>query len=206
MQSTRQLILNYLKEHGQATVDELAKTLKLTTVTVRHHLDILRGEELVAEPVVQRRGGRGRPNYLFGLTTKSAEHFPKNYQSLATHLVSELKTTDRRMVNVIFEGVARRLAAEAPPVRPHEGLATRLNRAVAFLNERGYVAQWDKSSEGYRLHTSNCPYAMLSGEHTELCLMDATLMSQLIGAPVECAGRQVEGAAHCVYWVRDTSK
>lgn len=203
MQSTRQLILNYLKERGEATVDELAKVLKLTTVTVRHHLDILRSEELVAEPIVQRRGSRGRPQYLFALTAKSAEYFPTNYQSLAGHLLAELKVADQRVANVIFEGVAQRLAAEAPSLRPHESVPARLNRAVTFLNERGYVAHWDKIDGGYRLHTNNCPYATLSGEHSELCRMDAALMSQLVGAPVECTGRQAEGAAHCLYLVRE---
>ena len=203
MQSTRQLILNYLKKHGPTTVDDLAQVLGLTTVTVRHHLDILRGEELVAEPIVQRRGSRGRPQYLFALTAKSAEYFPTNYQSLAAHLLAELKTADRRVANVIFDGVAERLAAEAPAPRPHESLTTRLNRAVAFLNERGYVAHWDKAEGGYLLHTSNCPYATLSGEHSELCAMDVTLMSRLLGAPVECTGRQADGAAHCAYRVRE---
>ena len=45
MQKTRRLILDYLKEHGQATVDELAEILGLNSVTVRHHLDILRRQQ-----------------------------------------------------------------------------------------------------------------------------------------------------------------
>ena len=50
MQSTRERILNILKERGQATVDDLSQELGLTAVTVRHHLDILRGEGLIASP------------------------------------------------------------------------------------------------------------------------------------------------------------
>jgi predicted ArsR family transcriptional regulator len=203
VQPTRQLILNHLKEHTQATVDGLANVLSLTTVTVRHHLDILRSEGLVAEPEVQRRAARGRPQYLFTLTAKAAAHFPKNYESLAGHLLAEIKAASPRTANVIFEGVAQRFVAEAPPMVRGEPLAARFNRAVAFLNERGYVAHWEKTRDGYVLETSNCPYATLSGEHGELCELDSTLMGRLLGASAECIGRQATGAARCAYRVRE---
>ncbi len=67
MHRTRTLILDYLKEHGEATVDDLAAVLDLTSVTVRHHLDILRTEELVAEPVIRHRNTPGRPQYSYAL-------------------------------------------------------------------------------------------------------------------------------------------
>jgi len=77
MQATRQQILDHLKVHGPTTVDQLAAVLGLSPVTVRHHLDILRSEELIGEPVVRRRNTRGRPQHLFALTDKAASHFPK---------------------------------------------------------------------------------------------------------------------------------
>ena len=203
VQQTRQLILNYLKEHGQATVDELAEMLELTTVTVRHHLDILRGEELVSEPEVKHRSSPGRPQYTFTLTAKASAHFPKQYDSLVANVLAELKATAPRTVNVIFEGVANRLAAEATPPAPGDSIPKRLNRAVAFLNERGYVAHWEKAHHGYTLHTHNCPYAGLPNEHPELCGMDSALVSWLLGLPVECSGRLAEGASSCAYVIRE---
>lgn len=203
MQQTRQLILNYLKEHGQATVDELAEMLELTTVTVRHHLDILRGEALVSEPEVKRRSSPGRPQYTFTLTAKASAHFPKHYAALAANMLAQLKVSAPRAVNVIFEGIANRFAAEATPPAPSDSMPKRLNRAIAFLNERGYVAHWEKSPRGYTVHTNNCPYAGLPDEHPELCGMDAALVSRLLGAPVECAGRLAEGAGSCAYLVQE---
>jgi predicted ArsR family transcriptional regulator len=203
VQQTRQLILNYLKQHGQATVDELAEMLKLTTVTVRHHLDILRSEGLVSEPEVKHRSSPGRPQYTFSLTVKASAHFPKQYASLAANVLAELKATAPRAVNVIFEGVANRLGAEAAPPAPGDSIPKRLNRAIAFLNERGYVAHWERASQGYLLHTNNCPYAGLPDEHPELCGMDSALVSRLLGLPVECTGRLAEGAGSCAYLVRE---
>lgn len=203
MQQTRQLILNYLKEHGPSTVDELAEMLELTTVTVRHHLDILRGEELVSAPEVKRRSSPGRPQYTFTLTAKASAHFPKQYEALVANVLAELKASAPRTVNVIFEGVANRLAAEATPPLPNESIPKRLNRAIAFLNERGYVAHWEKAHPGYILHTNNCPYAGLPDKHPELCGMDSALISRLVGLPVECAGRLAEGAGSCAYVIQE---
>src|SRR6476646_4285347 len=145
-QTTRQTILDYLKEHGQSTVDELAEVLGLNSVTVRHHLDILRGDELITDPVVRHRNKPGRPQYVYSLSGKASTHFPKNYCELAAILLEEVKSsTSPGGVNVIFEGVANRLSASAPKPVSDEPIAERLDRAVVFLNDHGYVAGWEKS-------------------------------------------------------------
>lgn len=199
-QKTRQSILDYLKEHGPATVDELVKVLGLNSVTVRHHLDILRGEELIAEPVVRHRNQPGRPQYVYGLSDKASTHFPKNYCELAAKLLEEVKSnTPPGAVNVIFEGVANRLSASAPKGSGDESVTDRLDRAVAFLNDHGYVASWEQADDGYLLHTCNCPYEALAKHNPELCAMDLTLTSNLLGGSVERVSRVLDGASTCSY-------
>jgi len=202
VQQTRKIILHYLKEHGQATVDELAEVLDLTAVTVRHHLDILRGEELVGEPVIRHRTSRGRPQYCYTLTEKASQFFPKNYDLLASKVLTEIKAGAPLAVNVIFEGVANRLAAEAPGLIPGEPFTDRLDRAAAFLSGRGYVARWESAPDGYLLHTCNCPYEALTPEHPELCGMDRALVGALLGTMPECLARVAEGDADCTFLIR----
>jgi predicted ArsR family transcriptional regulator len=201
MHKTRKRIIEYLKEHGEATIDELAGVLgRLTTVTVRHHLDILRGEGLVAEPVVRHRNTPGRPQYVYSLTAKASDEFPKNYCDLAAKLLEEVKAvTPPQGVNLIFEGVANRLSATAPKLVPGEPVAERLDRAVRFLNEQGYVAGWEATGDGYLLHTCNCPYEGLARQNPELCSMDLTLASNLLGGSVQRVSRVVDGASSCAY-------
>lgn len=202
MQTTRKAILDYLKQNGQATVDELAQILDLTPVTVRHHLDILRSEALVAEPVVRHRNSRGRPQHVFTLTERASEHFPKNYDQLTGALLEELKTHSPQLVNVIFEGVTARLSGEAPGTADVPW-RERLERAVQFLNLRGYVARWEQTDEGYLLHTSNCPYEALANTHPELCQMDLVLVGNLLGVIPQRVNRLAEGATSCAYRVRE---
>jgi predicted ArsR family transcriptional regulator len=202
MQQTRKLILDYLKEHGQATVDELAGVLDLTTVTVRHHLDILRGEGLVSDPLVRHRTTPGRPQFAYALTDKASQHFPKNYRDLAATLLEEVRAfAPPEGVNVIFEGVANRLSASAPRLVPGEPMTERLDRAVAFLNSQGYVASWEPAENGYLLHTCNCPYETLAEKNQELCQMDLSFVGNLVGGSIQRVSRVIEGASSCAYLV-----
>jgi predicted ArsR family transcriptional regulator len=204
MQHTRKLILGYLKEHGQATVDELAGVLNLTSVTVRHHLDILRGEGSVSEPLVRHRTTPGRPQFAYALTDKASQHVPKNYRDLAAKLLEEVKAyAPPQGVNVIFEGVANRLSASAPRLVPGEPMTERLDRAVAFLNSQGYVASWEPADSGFLLHTCNCPYESLAERNPELCQMDLSLVRNLVGGNVQRVSRVIEGASSCAYLVHE---
>ena len=78
MHPVRQKILNYLKRYGQATVTELADYLEMAPVSVRHHLDLLIGDNLVETSRVQRQAGAGRPKRLYALTEQADAFFPKS--------------------------------------------------------------------------------------------------------------------------------
>ncbi len=188
MQQTRQYILEVLHERGEATVDELVQALRvrinhdITAVTVRHHLDILRGEELVTAPTVRRRRTPGRPQYVYGLTEKALELFPNNYQNLAATLLNQIKVNlPAPQVNVILEKVADEMVINAS--LPNVPLDARLDHVVSFLNQQGYDARWEACPEGYVLHTRNCPYRRIAGNHEELCTLDFRLIAGLLGVP-----------------------
>ena len=44
---SRQRILEHMKRAGEASVAELSRALRLTPVTIRHHLEALQGERLL---------------------------------------------------------------------------------------------------------------------------------------------------------------
>ncbi len=61
MQDTRQQILEIMKRLGEVTVQDLSTELGLTSVTVRHHLEILRSEGYISDPEIVRSSRPGRP-------------------------------------------------------------------------------------------------------------------------------------------------
>jgi predicted ArsR family transcriptional regulator len=204
MQKTRQRILEYLKLHGEATVDELSKFLDhLTPVTVRHHLDVMRSEGLVEAPEIRRRITPGRPRYIYRLSANAQTLFPTNMDSLTGHILDELKDRlDDGQINVIFAGVADRMASALPPAPDDEPLKQRLSRVVALLSEQGYMASWEAHPEGYILHTRNCPYN-LADEHPEMCALDVRYISNLLGTVPRRLSHLLEGDHSCSYLVID---
>jgi predicted ArsR family transcriptional regulator len=203
MQATRQRILEILKEHSQATIEELAEALGLTSVTIRHHLDILRGDGLVEVPEVKRRTTPGRPQYVYTLTDAAGDFFPKNYSGFTNLMISEIRDRlEPTELDRILRGMAIRMAAEAPQPISGETFEQRLTRIVKFLNEKGYIAKWEKSdSEGYYLHAGNCPYHDVSHNHSEVCVMDMTLISSLLGVVPERVSWMSAGEDCCSYHI-----
>ena len=202
MQSKRQQILEILKEKKEATVGELAKALKITSVTVRHHLDILRAEELVNAPEIRHRSSVGRPEYIYTLSEKAAEHFPKNYAGLTGELVAELKEQlSHNQIERIFRQVAHRIAAPTLPELDHLALPDRLTVVVNFLNSKGYMADWEETDAGFVVRTKNCPYEAISSEHPELCVTDAELITVLVGGPTQRICHLQSGDESCAYLI-----
>jgi predicted ArsR family transcriptional regulator len=199
MQSTRQEILEILKEERQATVEDLADRLELTPMTIRHHLNVLQAQNLVVAAKVRRSQKVGRPRLVYTLTDAADNLFPHNYAQLARYLVSEVKeTVGKDGTRAIFRRVADRVAQQAPP--PHEGQSfeDRLSQVADFLETQGFVTRWERSDDRYVLTNINCPYRHVSKEHGELCIMDTELISQLLGVVPERRSTG-QGDAPCAF-------
>lgn len=204
MQPTRKHILEIMRECQVCTVEQLAEALSLTTVTVRHHLDILAKEGLVEMTELRRRDTPGRPQHTFKLSACALQRFPKNYQGLSLLMLDEIADTlapadlDRLLV-----GMANRMAAQAQLSGTDAAPEQRLNAAVKYLNECGYMAEWAREDDKFVLRTRNCPYHEVSRKHGELCNMDLHLITQLLGAQIqpERRERMAEGDRVCSYIV-----
>jgi predicted ArsR family transcriptional regulator len=207
VQFTRERILSILKEHGQATVDELSQELGLTTVTIRHHLDILRGEGLITAPLIRRRKTPGRPQYVYALAEKAGSLFPKRYEHLARLIINEMHShLSPEKVDQLMQRIGEHVASQAT-LPDGDDFEARLVAAVEFLNELGYMARWEPSSDGnYLLHITNCPYEQVSQHNREVCTMDMALLNHLLGVSPERTSWTAQGDLRCAYVVRPADK
>ena len=202
MQATRERILNILKEQGEATVKELSETLDLTTVTIRHHLDTLRRESLVAPPAVRHRKAPGRPQHVYSLTDEASEFFPKRYERLIDLMLVEMNALlSREQVQQMMECIGKRMVGRVT-VPDGAGFEERVAMAVDFMEERGYMAHWEKTKDGeYLVHVANCPYEAVARLHSEVCQIDLTLLKELLGPTLGEISRISGPARHCTYRV-----
>jgi predicted ArsR family transcriptional regulator len=203
MQKTRQAILDILRERGQATVEQLSQALDLTPVTIRHHIDILRDEDLIEAPKLQHRQSVGRPQHIYKLTPKGNHRYLDNYADFTNVTLLEMREqAGPEAIEALMQGVAKRMAIDLPARQPGESIADRLDRAVTFLNQKGYAACWESTLKGYVLHTANCPYSGLTQRQCcDPCVMDLALMTELLGVAPQRIDWLASGGEACSYLI-----
>jgi predicted ArsR family transcriptional regulator len=203
VQTVRRHIAEILKEDGSATVAQLAEMLGMAQVSVRHHLDILVGEDLVELVGVRRRSGAGRPSQVYALTPNAARLFPQRHEALANNMLAELKASlPSSELRAILQRVATKTAQQAPPAGPDQPIEERLDEVAAFLTDQGYNARWEMQDGCFELHACNCPFSGVSDQNPELCAMDQAMMQRLLPTAVRQQSRVMDGASRCTYVIR----
>ncbi len=199
MQSTRQEILEILKEEKQATVEDLAHRLELTPMTIRHHLNVLQAQNMVEASKVHRSQKVGRPRLVYTLTKVADDLFPHNYASLARHLLTEIKElAGSEGTQDVVHRIANRIAQEAPLPVEGQTFEERLEVVTAFLNEMGFLFRWEKTDGEYTLTNINCPYRQVVSEHAEVCAVDSVLLSRLLGVELKSVSSLRHGETACI--------
>jgi predicted ArsR family transcriptional regulator len=200
MQSTRQEILEILKEEMQATVEDLAERLELTPMTIRHHLNVLQAQNLVVASKVRRSKKVGRPRLVYTLTDAADELFPQSYGELARHLVSEVKETmGEEEAEAIFRRVADRVARGGPRFDESQSFEERLTQVVDFMEGQGFISRWEETDEGYVITNINCPYRIVTREHDEVCIMDTEILTKLLGVVPQRTSSMQQGEGSCSF-------
>ena len=191
MTTARQKVLTYLNKSRTASAREIARSLKMSAATVRHHLRVLAADGRLELSSVRGRDGRGRPEKIYSLPRAA---LGTNLAALSEALLAEAGSGIR------MESLAKQLAKV--DTFAGQPLAKRLNLTVERTNGMNYHARWEAGSEGPRVVFSHCPYAAIIEKHPELCKMDEALLKDLVGQPA----RQIlktgkEGSSVCVFVV-----
>ena len=189
MKTSRQQLLDFIKNHQLVVTGEISRALKMTEANVRHHLTILQNQGLVEVVGSRRTQGKGRPAQLFSISRQSMGH---NLDKLAGALLSELNQSSKINTGDILQNVACRLvdkqiyggAGKRFKSTLGDHFVKRLHYTIEYLNKLNYRARWEAHSESPRILFGYCPYAEILPEHPELCTLDGYLLEELLGAPV----------------------
>jgi predicted ArsR family transcriptional regulator len=189
MTTARQKVLTYFEKSRTASAREIARALKMSAATVRHHLRVLASDGRLESASVRVRDGSGRPEKIYALPRAA---LGDNLSVLSDALLAEAGSA------VSMEALARRLNGESNSAG--QPLAKRLNLTVEKFKQMNYHSHWEAGSEGPRIIFGHCPYAAIIEKHPELCRMDATMLKELMGQPA----RQIfktgeEGSSVCVF-------
>lgn len=184
---TRQKILDYLKRNRTVSSRELARALHMTPANARHHLGILAGDGRV-EVFNQQGKGKGRPEKVYRLAgTLVGDNLPALSDALLTEAGKKVE----------MEALGKRIAGES--IGTGQPLMRRLASTVERLNAMRYQARWEAGAEGPRIVLGHCPYAAVIEKHPELCQMDRTVISSILGGDVRQTARLEKGAGGLPY-------
>jgi predicted ArsR family transcriptional regulator len=179
--STRGRIITLLRRSSR-TVDELAEALDLTHTAVRAHLAALERDGLVQQHS-ERRGSK-KPSAVYDLTPAAEDLFPKSYGQLLDQLLDVLQWRMKpEEVETLLREVGRRMAAQwkIPPAERR----MRLEAAVTVFQELGGLAELEACDGHACLRGYRCPFAAVVQEHPEICNLAETLLSELVGVPMQ---------------------
>lgn len=197
--STRGQIISLLRT-GPRIVNELAEALGLTDNAIRSHLATLQRDGLVVESGIQR--GLRKPHALYALSAEAESLFPKRYGTLLNELLTVLeKNLAPKAFDKFVREVGRRLAAVHAPSVLKMNRKQRLDLAVEAMGELGGLARIEKRQGQLFVRGYGCPLAALVKDHPRACHLIETLLSELLGVPVQerC---QREGKPQCLFEIR----
>jgi DeoR family transcriptional regulator, suf operon transcriptional repressor len=205
MKSTRDRILQTLLRQPRTTINQLAVTVGINPISVRHHLTNLQVEGLVTAE--EERHGVGRPRLVYFLTETGMERFPTRYLRLTTRLLAQMKESmPAPVVSKLFAQMADGLASEYTDQMTGMTMEERLELAKSLLTEEGFTVEWEQTGGQYRIHEITCPYLQIGQDHPEVCTVDQTLISKMLAVPAEKVQCILSGDAHCTYVVQAGTK
>ena len=207
--SPRAEALRTIQRLGSASVKDLEASLGVTTTAVREQIAHLLREGFVQATRV--RGEVGRPYYVYSLTGKAQELFPKDYAALAVLLLEETSELHGpEGLRMLLNRVSRRLAEKLGGQSEGKELSQKLLGLVGALGGAGMEVSMlpveENGGEGegqFVLKTHSCPYFEVAKSHREICDMEADMLGDLLGANVEVklGNRIIDGQCACDFHV-----
>ncbi len=201
--SPRSTILRILQSRGSASIKDLEVALGVTATAVREQVAHLIAEDIILARRV--RGDVGRPFYVYTLTAKAQELFPKDYGELAHLLLQEIVAMDGpEKLQLLLDRVGNRLAAQYAGHLRGQELEDKLRALADLLIEKGIGAdvRRDAVGEGFVLHANTCPYFAVVQDHREICGMEQQMLSRLLGADVVLGDCVLDGHNGCQFHVQ----
>lgn len=203
---TREKIILALKKNGTMSVEDLSAEVSITPMGVRQHLLILERNGLVQYNT--RRHGVGRPGFLYRLTERADDLFPKAYQELALDILSDIEKLDGSdKLSDIFRRRKKKMLDEMSRLLTGKRELSERVRAIADIMERdGYMVELNEEAESYTLRFFNCPVYRVALLYKEACNQDLRLLSDLTTPGITRRKCLTEGAQACEYVIPKTLK
>lgn len=199
--STRRALLEDLKEHGEASAEELATRLGVTPSAVRQHLGAMQADGLVERR--ELRHGPGRPRHVYRTGPAAEALFPKAYNDLANELLDHAMAEDPELVERLFERRRRRRTEQARVRVGGRAFPEQVAELARILDEDGYLASWEALPDGkFRIVEHNCAILDVARRYGDACVSEIEFLRRTLpDARIERVAHMMAGQHVCAYEV-----
>ena len=196
---TQRRVLAALKRQGEATADELADALEISSSAVRQHLNALRSAGFITSR--QERGQPGRPADRYHATELTEPLFATTDGSLSIELLAHIEEEDPELVNRVFDRRRRRLVDDVKDELTGKPIDRRVSAIAELLEAQGYLADSEKLGDNhYRINLHSCAIWAVASHYQQACTTELEFIRDLIpDATVERITHKTAGAHTCAY-------
>lgn len=202
---TREKIIMLLKRSGPMPIDRLSKELDITSMGIRQHLLSLERRGLIE--YIIRKQGIGRPAFLYKLTDKADEIFPKAYQSFIIQMFNDIeKSEGRDKIEDIFKWRKNRLLKDMKEsLSDKKGIQDKVYTLRDILESDGYMVDLTETDTSYTLKEFNCPIYRVALEFREACRYEPQIYKDILGREVKRLSCLADGDSSCTYVIPKNS-
>jgi predicted ArsR family transcriptional regulator len=187
----RRLLEALQKNPAGRSVESLTVDLGITATAVRQHLAVLERDALVAHAAAP--APRGRPQFLYQLTERGQEAFPRRYRELAETVLSEL---GELLGNKALARTMRRMGSRAAQAENVKHAAVKATAGI--MRQLGYDAEaMTDSKHGDEIVARNCVFHRLAERFPAVCEFDLGFIKSATGRKVEHSECMVRGGHVC---------
>lgn len=196
---TKDAMIKLLKKRGQMSVDNIRKELHITQMAIRQHLRSLEKKGLVE--YIEEKQSIGRPTFLYRLTDKANDLFPKPYHNFVINTFKDIeKNMGRNMIDNIFRWRKERLLKEREEaLADKKSVHDKVHTLKDILESEGYLADLEEIDNSYRLKQFNCPTSEIGLDFKEACNYELELYKDLLRKNVTRTQCMAEGNNSCTY-------
>ena len=197
---TREKIIKLLKKNGPMPIETLSKELKITSMGIRQHLLSLERKGLI--DYVTRKKGIGRPAFLYKLTDKADNLFPKAYHSFIIDTLKDIERNEgREKIDELFKWRKMRLIKDTRDILSDKNLDEKVYGLRDMLELKGYFVELDENDSMYTLKEFNCPIFQVASEFKEACKHELQFYKEVLGRDVNRSECMSDGNVSCTYTI-----
>ncbi len=196
-------ILHTIKREGAVTAKQLADDLSITTMGARQHLQSLEEDGILSFHDVKVKVGR--PTRHWSLTKQGHDQFADRHGELTIQVMDAVEHLFGKegLAKVAAEREAQTLSSYQKALAGYSNIEEKLNALVKLREREGYMAELEKTEQGFTLIENHCPICKAATRCPNLCQSELNVFQNLLGQDylIDRQEHIIQGERRCTYLI-----